>query len=104
MTSAVPAPADTEPRPPGDCGGQPWAWSWWRTVVPLLAALAVFSLVLLSTPPGFAAISEVLFTSPRGASADAAAYALGAAASLALVALLGVAALCTVIELLCRRR
>jgi hypothetical protein len=75
-----------------------------RTVVAaLLASAAVFTLVLLSTPPGFAAIGDVLFGSPRGSSAEAAAYALGAASSLALAALLGAAAVGAVIELLRRR-
>ena len=61
-------------------------WSW---AVPLGAAGAVFAFVLLTTPPGFKAITDVLFGSPRGVNADAAAYALGAAGSLALLALLG---------------
>jgi hypothetical protein len=72
-------------------------------VLPLLAAALVFTFVLLSTPPGFAAIGDVLFGSPRGPTAEGAAYALGAAASLALVALIGVGATCAVIELLRRR-
>ncbi len=65
----------------------------WRWLVPLLAAAAVFSAVLLTTPPGFASIADVLFGSIRGPNAEAAAYALGAAAGLALAALLVVAAL-----------
>ena len=60
-------------------------WSW---LVPILAAAAVFAAVLLTTPPGFGAISDILLGSPRGPSADAAAYALGAAGSLALLTLL----------------
>ena len=79
-------------------------WSTWRWALPLLAAAAVFTLVLLNTPPGFAALGEVLFGSPRGPNAEAAAYALGAAASLALGALVGVAATWAVIDLLRRRR
>lgn len=62
-------------------------------VVALVAAAAVFAGVLLTTPPGFGAIADVLLGSPRGAAADAAAYALGAAASLALITLLLLAAL-----------
>jgi hypothetical protein len=66
----------------------PWSW-----IVPLLGAALVFVAVLLTTPPGFGAISNVVFFAPRGPTADAAAYALGAAASLALATLviLGVA-------------
>ncbi len=57
-------------------------------LVPLGAALAVFAAVLLTTPPGFGAVGDVLFGSVRGPNAEAAAYAVGAAASLALVTLL----------------
>ena len=56
--------------------------------MPIVAAAAVFAAVLLMTPPGFRALSDVLLGSPRGPSADAAAYALGAAGSLALLTLL----------------
>jgi hypothetical protein len=76
-------------------------WSW---LVPVLAAVLVFGGVLGSTPPGFAAISAVVLGSPRGATADAAAYALGAAGSLALLVLLVVAALCGAVDWLVRRR
>jgi hypothetical protein len=76
-------------------------WSW---VVPVLAAAVVFGGVLGSTPPGFAAISAVVLGSPRGATADAAAYALGAAASLALLTLIVVAAVCAALDWLVRRR
>ena len=65
-----------------------------KWLVPLVGALAVFCGVLLITPPGFRTITDVLFGSPRGPNADAAAFALGAAASLALVALLVLTALC----------
>ena len=75
-------------------------WSW---IVPLVACAAVFSGVLMTTPPGFAALGDTLFGAPRGVAADAAAYALGAAASLALVALLGVAVACAGCELALRR-
>jgi hypothetical protein len=71
------------------------AWSW---LVPLVGATAVFSGVLLTTPPGFRAITDVVLGSPRGAVADAAAYALGAAASLALVTLVLVAVLTAAVE------
>jgi hypothetical protein len=60
-------------------------WSW---LVPIASAAVVFAAVLLTTPPGFRAISDILLGSPRGPSADAAAYALGAAGSLALLTLL----------------
>jgi hypothetical protein len=45
-------------------------WSW---LVPVLGAALVFAGVLLTTPPGFGAIGLVLFGSPSGAVADAAA-------------------------------
>jgi len=76
----------------------PWTW-----VVPLVGALLVFTGVLLTTPPGFRAITDVVFGSPRGATADAAAYALGAAASLGLLTLVLAAALAVVIDLARRR-
>jgi hypothetical protein len=59
-------------------------WTW---LTPVLGAALVFAGVLWLTPPGFGAIGEVVFGSPRGPSADAAAYVLGAAGSLALVTL-----------------
>src|SRR5262245_21306534 len=62
-------------------------WTW---LAPLVAALLVFVGVLLLTPPGFASIVEVVLGTTRGARAEAGAYALGAAASLALLALAGV--------------
>jgi hypothetical protein len=77
------------------------AWSW---VVPVLGAALVFAGVLLTTPPGFGAIGLVLFGSPRGALADAAAYAIGAAATLALGALLVLAAIAQGIDAFVRRR
>jgi hypothetical protein len=77
--------------------------AWWSWVVPLVAAAGVFFGVLLTTPPGVRAITDVLLGSPRGANADAAAYALAAAASLALVALLVVAAILAGIDFVIRR-
>jgi hypothetical protein len=77
--------------------------AWWAWLVPLVGAAIVFGGVLLSTPPGFRAVSDVLLGSPRGPAADAAAYALGAAASLALAMLLLLAALIAAIETLIRR-
>lgn len=76
------------------------AWSW---VVPLAGAAAVFAFVLLTTPPGFLAIRDMLLVSGRGPVADAAAYALGAAATLALVTLLVLAGVCGGLALLLRR-
>jgi len=69
----------------------------------LLGAAATFVAVLLITPPGFRAITDVLFGSPRGPSADAAAYALGSAASLALAALIVLALACAGLDLALRR-
>ena len=71
------------------------AWTW---VLPVIAAGATMTIVLVSTPPGFAALSDVVFGTPRGTAADAAAYALGAAASLGLLALIVMALLCAGLE------
>jgi hypothetical protein len=65
-------------------------WSW---AAPLVVAAIVFGAVLVTTPPGWRAIADVLLASPRGANADAAAYALGSAASLALLTLVVLAAI-----------
>lgn len=75
-------------------------WGW---LVPLVGAVAVFCGVLLTTPPGFRAVADAVSGSARGPNADAAAYTLGAAASLALVALLLLTALCYGITVLLRR-
>jgi hypothetical protein len=75
-------------------------WSW---LVPLLAAAGVFAGVLATTPPGFRAIADVALGPPRGPHADAAAYAFGAAASLALVTLLVLAGLIGGIDFVRRR-
>ena len=71
--------------------------------IPLVGAALVFAFVLFTTPPGFRAIPDVLLSSPRGVNADAAAYALGAASSLALVVLLGLAAITSLVEIAMRR-
>lgn len=76
-------------------------WTW---IVPLIAAASVFTGVLLTTPPGFAALTDVLFGQPRGPNAEAAAYALGAAGTLALVALLVLASVCWLAARLSTRR
>jgi len=75
-------------------------WSW---LVPILGAAAVFAAVLLTTPPGFSAIGDIVLGSARGPSADAAAYALGAAGSLALLTLLGLALVLGLVDLAIRR-
>jgi hypothetical protein len=75
-----------------------WAW-----VVPLVAAMLVFSGVLLVTPPGFGTFADLL-NQPRGARAEAVAYALGAAGSLALITLLVLWAACAMLDALVRRR
>ncbi|HEX8967088.1 MAG TPA: hypothetical protein VF937_04355 [Chloroflexota bacterium] len=75
------------------------AWSW---LVPLVGAAAVFAGVLLTTPPGLGAVTGVLFGSPRGPAADAAAYTLGSAASLALVALVLLGVACAALDLTTR--
>ena len=68
--------------------------------MPFLGAALVFVAVLVTTPPGLGAIGAVLFGSPRGATADAAAYAIGAAASLGLLALVVLTAVTRTIEAL----
>ena len=75
-------------------------WSW---LVAIGAAAVVFAAVLLTTPPGFSAVSDILLGSPRGPSADAAAYALGAAGSLALLTLLVLGLVLGAIDLAIRR-
>jgi len=72
--------------------------------VPLVGAAAVFAFVLLTTPPGFSSVYDVIFISSSGPVADAAAYALGAAASLSLLTLVVLAAACGATSLLLRRR
>jgi hypothetical protein len=67
-------------------------WSW---LVPLAGAAVVFAFVLATTPPGFTSIGTVIFSS----GADPAAYAAGAAASLALVTLLVLGAACAAVDL-----
>jgi len=76
-----------------------WTWG-----LPLVGAAIVFAAVLAVTPPGFGAIVEVVLGSPRGPSADAAAYVLGAAGSLALVTLLVLATVSVGIDFVVRRR
>ena len=76
-------------------------WSW---LAPLLGAGLVFAAVLWTTPPGFRAVTDVVFGSPRGPTADAAAYALGAAGSLALMTLIALGVICGALDLVLRRR
>jgi hypothetical protein len=76
-------------------------WSW---LVPLVGGLGVFSAVLASTPPGFGALTDVLFGIPRGPFAAATAYALGAAGTLGLFTLLVLTGACYGLRLLLRRR
>ncbi len=75
-------------------------WSW---VIPAAGALVVFSAILLTTPPGFAAIPQVLLFASRGPTTDAAAYALGAAAAYGLVTLAVLTAVCAIAERALRR-
>jgi hypothetical protein len=75
-------------------------WSW---LVPLVGASLVFCWVLLTTPPGFGAFGDVILFAPRGPTADAAAYALGAAASLALMTLVVLGVTCGALDLALRK-
>ena len=70
------------------------AWTW---IVPIVASGLVFGAVLLTRPPGFGALGGLFLGPLRVIEADAAAYALGAAASLALVVLLALSAMCWLI-------
>jgi hypothetical protein len=76
----------------------PWSW-----IVPLVGGALVFVGVLLTTPPGFGALPNIVFFAPRGPAADAAAYALGAAASLALLALVVLGIACRGLDLALRK-
>jgi hypothetical protein len=77
----------------------PWTW-----VGPLVGAGVVFVLVVWTTPPGFGAVAAVVFGSPRGTTADSAAYVLGSASSLALLTLLVLALVSIGIEFALRLR
>ena len=76
-------------------------WTW---LVPLAGASLVFAGVVGTTPPGFGAIGEVVFGSPRGPIADSDAYVLGAASSLALITLVVLAVVAVGIEFVLRLR
>src|SRR4030081_1837241 len=76
----------------------------WTRLAPLVGAGVVFLAVVWTTPPGFGAIAGVVFGSPRGTSADSAAYVLGSAGSLALVTLLVLALVSLGIEFALRLR
>jgi hypothetical protein len=76
-------------------------WSW---AIPLVLGVAIFTLVLATTPPGGRALFDVMFGTPRGTAADAAAYAIGAAASLAFAVVLFSALLLVAIDFLLARR
>jgi hypothetical protein len=91
----------SDPLPPHNSDTMfrsPLSW-----LVPLIGAGAVFVFVLLTTPPGFGALSDVLVGSARGPNADAGAYTLGAASSLALLTLVVLSALTGLLDLLRRR-
>jgi hypothetical protein len=76
-------------------------WTW---LAPLVAGLVVFTVVLLVTPPGFASLGDVVLGPPRGPRAEAAAYAVGAAASLAVFVLGLVWLACALLDAVVRRR
>jgi hypothetical protein len=75
----------------------------WQWFIPLVGAATVFCGVLLITPPGFTALPDVLLNTARGPGAEAATYALGAAATFALAVLITLSGVCFVIGLLRRR-
>jgi len=67
--------------------------------VPLLGAGAVFCFILATTPPGFVALETAVLSTGT----DPAAYAAGAAASLALLTLVLLAIICGIADLLVGR-
>jgi hypothetical protein len=73
-------------------------------LVCLVAALAVFCAVLLSTPPGLVSLPDLLLGPARGARGAAEAYAVGAAATLSLVTLLVTAGVVALSKLVVRQR
>jgi hypothetical protein len=73
-------------------------------VVSLVAALAVFCGVLLSTPPGLVSLPDLLLGPARGARGAAEAYAVGAAASLSLLTLMVTAGVVALWKLVARQR
>ena len=80
----------------------------WPTSLPpiagMIAGVGVFVAVMLVTPPGFAGLPALAPGRPRGVESYAAAYALGAAASLALLTLLVVGAVLGGLSLLLARQ
>jgi hypothetical protein len=73
-------------------------------VGPLVGTALVFLAVMWTTPPGFGAIADVVFGTPRGTNADSVAYVLGSAASLALMTLLVLTLVSVGIDLVFRQR
>jgi hypothetical protein len=73
-------------------------------LVCLVAALAVFGGVLLSTPPGLSSLPDLLLGPARGARGAAEAYAVGAAASLSLLTLGAMAGVVALWKLVARLR
>jgi hypothetical protein len=73
-------------------------------VVCLLLAGLVFAGVLLSTPPGLVSLPDLVLGPARGARGAAEAYAVGAAASLALAVLVVSGAVVAFSKLVRRRR
>jgi hypothetical protein len=73
-------------------------------IASLVAAGVVFAAVLISTPPGLVSLPDLVLGPARGVRGAAEAYAVGAAASLALATLLAVAGLVALWKLVGRRR
>lgn len=74
----------------------------WPPGLAILAALAVFLIVLRTSPTGLSSLPRFFFAQTAGPAGLAPAYALGAASSLALLTLLGVALLATLVDLVAR--
>ncbi len=74
----------------------------WPPIVATLLALVVFAGILLTTPPGFASVRDVLLVHDDPPRLLQASYALGAAASLALATLVMLAPLFAVLDVIAR--
>jgi hypothetical protein len=75
----------------------------WPVIAILVVAGLVFAAVLLTTPPGFVSLSDLVLGPARGIRGAAEAYAVGAAASLSLLTLVVGAGLTVVWKLVAGR-
>jgi hypothetical protein len=71
--------------------------AWWIPAAASVAALVVFGSVLASTPPGFYSLVLLFQLGRRDYGALSSSYAVGAAATLALVVLVVLASACVLV-------